>query len=308
MEFNVVLNQVIILFVILIIGFVAGKKNIIDSTGTKKLSELLLFVSAPMMVFKSFLVEYTYERLTNILWVSGSSFIMFVITIIISKYIYKGFNEQLKPILRFTAIFSNCGYVGLPLLKAILGDDGVFYGSFYVVVFHAVLWSYGYMMFGEKESNQQAIKRLLRTPSIIAFLIGIVVFLLKIPVPNAIKDATSAVGDMTMPLSMLIIGGVMSTSKLVTVFNDWRVYLASFVRLIAMPLLGLLLSRIMGVPVFPTAVLVTALAMPAAANTTIFAERADKDAVFASNCVTVSTLLSIITIPLIITIMSRWLF
>lgn len=300
MEFGVILNQVVILFVILVIGLVAGKYKIIDSVGSKKLSEVLLFVTSPMMVFNSFFIEFSKERLVNVLWIIGTGVGMFVISIVLSKVIYGKFNEKIVSVLRFTAIFSNCGYMGLPLMKAIFGNDGVFYGSFYIVIFHTVLWSYGYMMYGGKGSKTQVIKKLLVNPSIIALYVGLIIFIFSIPVPEAIKGAVKAVGDMTMPLSMLIIGGVMSNSKLLTVFSDWRVYLSSLIRLVIMPLIYFALALLIGVPSVPAAVLVTALAMPSAANTTIFAEMFDKDAIFASKCVTVSTILSIITAPIII--------
>lgn len=304
MEYITVLKQVIILFIILLTGVVAGKYKIIDSTGSKKLSEVLLYITSPMMVLNSFFIEFSKERLINVLWIVGTGMGMFAVSILLSKVIYWKFDEKVVPVLRFTAIFSNCGFMGLPLIYAVFGSEGVFYGSFYIVTFQAVLWSYGYMMFGGKESKVQIIKRLLVHPTFIALYLGLIVFLFSIPIPGTIKGAIKAVGDMTMPLSMLIIGGVISTAKLITVFSDWRVYLSSFIRLIVMPLLYFALAFLIGVPELPAGVLVAALAMPAAANTTIFAELFDKDAVFGSKCVTVSTLLSIITAPIVISVVS----
>lgn len=304
MEYITVLKQVIILFIILLTGVVAGKYKIIDSTGSKKLSEVLLYITSPMMVLNSFFIEFSKERLINVLWIVGTGMGMFAVSILLSKVIYWKFDEKVVPVLRFTAIFSNCGFMGLPLIYAVFGSEGVFYGSFYIVTFQAVLWSYGYMMFGGKESKAQIIKRLLVHPTFIALYLGLIVFLFSIPIPGTIKGAIKAVGDMTMPLSMLIIGGVISTAKLITVFSDWRVYLSSFIRLIVMPLLYFALAFLIGVPELPAGVLVAALAMPAAANTTIFSEMFDKDSVFASKCVTVSTLLSIVTAPIVISVVS----
>jgi predicted permease len=300
MQFNVVLNQVIILFIILAIGYVAGKFNILDSNGTKKLSEILLYISTPMMIFNSFFIDFSQERLVNTIWVIGFTTFMFIVSITLSKLIYGKFNERTAPVLRFTAIFSNCGYIGLPLMRAVFGEEGAFYGSFYIVLFNVFLWSYGYMMFGGKDTKAKTLKRVLLSPAIIAVYIGTIVFLFSIPIPSTIKGAIKAVGDTTMPLSMLIVGGVISTARLVTLFNDWKVYLSSIVRLILMPALAFLIALLVGVPYLPAAVTVTALAMPAAANATIFSEMFGKDAVFASKCVAVSNLLSIITAPVLI--------
>lgn len=301
-QFQIVLNQVIILFIIMVIGFVAGKKGIIDATGSKKLSECMLFVTSPMLVLKSFFISFTAERLVNILWVVCLAGVMFFISITLSKVIYRKFSDDVSPVMQFTAIFSNCGYMGLPLMKALYGDEGVFYGSFYIVVFHMVLWSYGYMMFGGKGTAKQVTKKVLTNPSIIAVYIGLILFTLSIPVPEVIQDAVRIVGDMTMPLSMLIIGGVISTARFSTVFSDWRVYLVSAVRLVLMPAIAILGTMFFNIPPLPRAVVATALAMPIAANTTVFSEMFNKDAVFASKCVSVSTLLSILLAPLIISL------
>lgn len=300
MEFSIVLRQVLILFIILVIGSVASKFNILDSNGSKKISEILLYIATPMMIFSSFFIELSQELLVNVIWVLGFSTIMFIVSIILSKHIYRKFNINAAPILRFTAVFSNCGYMGIPLMKAVFGDEGAFYGSFYVVIFYVFLWSYGYIILGEKDTMAKTIKRVLLNPSMIAVYVGTIVFLFNIPVPEVIKGAAKSVGDMTMPLSMLIVGAATSNTRFVSLFSDWKVYVSSLVRLVLMPVLAFLISLLAGVPSLPSIIIVTALAMPAAATVAVFAETFDKDTVFASKCVTVSNLLSIITIPAII--------
>ncbi len=300
MEFSIVLNQVLVLFVILVIGYAAGKFNILNADGTKKLSEVLLYITSPMMVLNAFFIAFSRERLVNILWILGVGAGAYVITILLSRLIYKSFDEKIKPVLIFTAVFSNCGYMGLPLLNALFGDEGVFYGSFYTVVFYIFLWSYGFILFGGKRTKVEIAKKVLLNPSLIAVYIGLIIFLFGIRMPSFIQGAVKAVGDMTMPISMLIIGGVISTVKLATVFNDWRVYMASGVRLVLIPLIAIVVVRLTGMPTLLGAVLTTAVAMPAATSTTMFAEMFDKDTVFASKCVTISTLLSILTIPLMV--------
>ncbi len=301
-EFYVVLNQVIILFFILIVGVVAGKYKILDKTGTKKLSQVLLFIASPMMVLNSFFIEYTHERLKNIFWVICTSILMYFIAILLSKLIFKGFNDKIRPVMCFAAIFPNCGYIGLPLMKALFGDEGVFYGSFYIVVHNIFQWSFGYLMLGGKGSKSQVIKKVLSMPSIIAMYFGSIFFITGFQIPAPIMGAVSNIGNMTMPLSMLIIGGIISSSKLIEIFKDWRAYFASFIRLIVMPLVTFIISPLIGIPQLPSLIVITALAMPAAANTSIFSEMFDKDSILASKCVAISTLLSIITIPLVILI------
>ena len=297
-----VLNQVLVLFIIMLIGFAAGKTGVIDQTASKKLSGVLLFVTSPMLVLKSFFITFTEERLINISWMVGMALFMYILSIFLSKLIYGRFHEKTAPILRFSAVFSNCGYMGLPVMYALYGDDGVFYCSFYIVMFNIMLWTYGYALFGGRGTKREIARKVFGNPCIIAVYVGMPIFIFGISLPSPVVSAVTAVGDMTMPVSMLIVGAVISSARLRDIFSDWRVYLSSFVRLILMPLIALALVRIPGIHALPGAVIVTALAMPAAANTTVFAEMFDKDALFASKCVSVSTLLSIITIPAIVSL------
>jgi len=303
MSFIVVMNQVLVLFIILIIGYIGARVGILDTIAVKKMSGILLYITSPFLVLKSFFFTYSIERLANAGWVVLGAVVFFTISTILSKIIYSRFSEKVNPVMRFTAIFSNCGYMGLPMLYALYGDDGVFYGSFYIVVFHFFLWTVGIRIFGA-EKGAGGWKKVFLNPAIIAVYIGMFIFLFRIPVPEVLSNAFSAIGNMTMPVSMLIIGAIMSTARLNTVFNDLKVYLTSAVRLFGMPLLALLIAKLIGFPAIPTAVLVTAIAMPGAANITIFSEMFEKDSVFASKCVSVSTLLSILSIPLIVSLLN----
>lgn len=298
MKFDIVLQQVLILFIILLIGFIGGKANVLDRNATRVMTNLLLFISSPMLVLRAFLFEYSAERLRNAGLVFAVGLLLIVIAVVVSKFLYMGFSEAMRPVLRFTAVFSNCGYMGLPLMKAIFGDEGVFYGSFYIILFQMTLWSYGLMMFGDKGGIRW--KKIFLNPSMVAIYVGIGIFVLRIPVPDTIRLAAGSVGDMTMPLSMLIVGALISTEKLSSVFSDLRVYFASAVRLILMPLIGWGVTTLLHMPGITGAVLVTALAMPAATNTAIFAEYNGKDSVTGSKIVAVSTLLAIATAPVLI--------
>ncbi|HBR03942.1 MAG TPA: AEC family transporter [Ruminiclostridium sp.] len=304
-EFFIVLNQVIILFILIIIGYTAGKAKIIDSTATKSLSAITLYITNPMMVLGAFFIDFSPDRMVNVLWILGAGAGTFLISILVSRLLYRRFDESKAPVLMFTAIFSNCGNMGLPMLKSLFGDEGVFYASFYIGVFYIVLWSYGFMLFGGKGTKKEIAKKVLVNPSIIAVYIGLIIFIFRIPVHSTIKEAVGYVADMTLPVAMLTIGGIISTLSLPSVLSDRLVYLASGVRLILMPMLALIFVRIIGAPTLPGAVVVTALAMPAAAMATAFSETFNKDSAFASKCVLVSTLLSLITTPLMVLLMVK---
>lgn len=303
MNFEIVLGQVLILFIIMIVGVITGKTGIIADGSSKKFSELLLYVTNPMLVLGSFFFEYSAEKLINGLTVFLVASVFYFLSIFLSSLLFVGFNEKVKPIMRFAAVFSNTGYIGLPMMKALYGQEGVFLGSFYVVAFNIFVWTFGYAMYGNMEEGgglKKLLKKALLNPAVIAMYVGIVIFVFRIPVPEVVKSAINYIGDMTMPLSMLIIGALISTTKIKDLVNDIKVYYAAAVRLILMPLLAYGILYFTGVPKITVSVVVTALAMPVAATTTIFADLFDKDAVFASKVVILSTILSVVTAPLIV--------
>jgi len=306
MNFEIVLGQVLILLIIMIVGVIAGKAGIIADGASKKFSELLLYVTNPMLVLGSFFFEYSAEKLKNGLLVLLIATGFYFVSIFLSSLLFKGFDKNVKPIMRFSAVFSNVAFIGLPMMKALYGQDGVFLGSFNIVAFNIFVWTFGYAMYGDVREGGgigKLLKKALLNPAVIAVYVGIIVFVFRIPVPKAIKSAVGYIGDMTMPLSMLIIGALISTAKIKDLVNDIKVYYVAAVRLILMPLIAYGILYLIGVPGIIRSVVVTALAMPVAATTTIFADLFDKDAVFASKAVMLSTILSVITAPLIVGIM-----
>ncbi|NLK68086.1 MAG: AEC family transporter [Clostridiaceae bacterium] len=303
MNFTVVVEQVLILLIILVVGIVSGKVGFIADGASKKLSELLLYVTSPMMVLSSFFFEYSAEKMKNALLVFLVASGFYLLSIFLAKLIFKSFSSKIKPIMQFSAVFSNAAFMGLPMMKALYGLDGVFLGSFYVVAFNIFAWTFGYAMFSTVEEDggmKKLLKKAMLNPAVIAVYVGVIIFVFRIPVPGAIERAVNYIGDMTMPLSMLIIGSLISTVKVKELLNDAKVYYASAVRLIVMPLLAYVILYLIGTPKILISIIVTALSMPVAATTTVFADLFDKDAVFASKVVMMSTILSVVTAPVII--------
>ena len=142
MNFEIVFGQVLILLIIMIVGVIAGKTGIIADGASKKLSELLLYVTIPMLVLGSFFFEYSAEKLKNGLMVLLLATGFYFLSIFLSSILFRGFSEKVKPIMRFSAVFSNAAFIGLPMMKALYGPDGVFLGSFYIVAFNIFVWTF----------------------------------------------------------------------------------------------------------------------------------------------------------------------
>jgi predicted permease len=299
MESTVVVNQVIILFLVMLAGFYARKRNIITANMTGKLSNLLLQVTQPMLVVSSFNFEISNEMLRNAILVLVIAFLIHLFSMVLGKFIYRGCPEEIRKVLKFITVFSNCGFMGFPVLESIFGSKGVFYGALYVIPFNVLALSYGVLVFTGK-SDKDTIKKILTHPVILSVGVGMVLFLLQIKLPDPISRAITMLGSMTSPLSMLIVGSLLAAIPFREMFGGKAVYIGSAVRLIILPLIiyGLLLLLQLPKDVFRVCVILSA--MPAAANTAIFAERFGGDAMLSSRLVSISTIFSIFTIPLIL--------
>ncbi|NMB98480.1 MAG: AEC family transporter [Clostridiaceae bacterium] len=300
MSGNIVINQVIILFLIMVVGFFANKKDIINRETRKKLSEMLVRVTLPAMIIYSYNQEFSEELLRNGWIMIAYSFGIHIFTAIISGFIFNKFPKNMKKVLKFATIYSNCGYMGLPILEALYGKVGIFYASIYITVFNIFTWTNGVMIFtGEK--NAKAFKKALLNPGIIAVFIGMIIFVFSIKLPYPVLKTSEILGTMTTPLSMLIIGSLIADVRFKELFSGWALYYVSLIRLVVLPLFVLLVLKISGIndAILLGACVVT-VAMPAAANTAVFAERYNGDAAFASRTVAFTTILSMVTIPAIL--------
>lgn len=299
MDSSVIVKQVVILFLVIIVGFYASKRDIISGDMTKKLSTLLLQVTQPLLIISSFNFDFSKEMLRNAMLVFLLSFGIHLFSMLVGKLFYFKYPDRVKSVLKFLTVFSNCGFMGFPVLESIFGSIGVFYGSMYVIPFNILTLSYGVMVFTGK-SDKDTIKKILTHPMIISVGIGMILFLFQIKLPMPVNKAVSMVGSMTSPLSMLIVGALLAVIPLKEMFKGLAVYYGSAIRLIILPLLVFAILSLLRLPKEVLQVCVTLTAMPAAANTAIFSEKYDGDAGLASRCIGISTILSIFTIPLII--------
>lgn len=296
---STVLTQVLILFIIMFIGFIAKKRDIINEAVSKKLSELLLKITSPLLVISSFQVSFTQEILDSVITVFIYAISAHIISAIIGQIIFFKYKGSTKKILKFSAIYSNCGFMGFPLLESLFGKVGVLYGSLYVAAFNIFLWTNGVMIFSNKKKlDRDTVLKALINPGITSVIIGIVLFLFSIKLPYPVGRSIEIVGSMTVPLSMIIVGANIASCDFRKLLHGFELYYAALVRLALMPILAYVVLKLLGFSGILLSTCVLLVAMPVAATTTIFAEMYDEDALFASRVVAFTTLLSIVTIPL----------
>jgi malate permease and related proteins len=299
MSGSIVLNQVVILFLIMLVGFTAKKRNILNEAAGKKLSELLLYITSPFLIITSFQTPFS----RDMLWNAGTVFLFSMgahgFSVLLGKLLYCRYPENTKRVLKFVSIYSNCGFMGFPVLEGLFGKIGIFYGSIYVMAFNIFIWTNGVMIFTGKK-DWKMMRKALFNPGIISVFLGMILFLFSLRLPLPVFRAVELVGGMTVPLSMLIIGALLADADIKGFFSGLSVYYGTFVRLLLIPMIALVVLKVIGFPGQLLQICVLLVAMPAAANTAIFAEMYGADSQLASRCIVISTLLSIITIPLIV--------
>lgn len=299
-------SKVINLFFIMVMGIILRKTNIIDKHSTSALSAMLVNITNPFLVICAFQKDYDPVLVKNGFIILGLSVFMHVLTAVIGYFVFKfrrpGSNGK---IYSFAMIFANCGFLGYPVLQAFLGDDlGLFYGVFFTLFFNIFCWTYGVVLMndGKGLDARTLSKKILLNPSFISAILGIVLFLLQIKVPGYISEGMNYIGNMTFPISMLIVGSLFCELDLKSIFTDKTLYLYLLLKLVAFPLAMIGFLKLIGMPALFACLLVTMCSMPAASNTAIMADYYNADKALAAKTVSISTLLSVITIPLMMSV------
>lgn len=299
MDYNSIINQVIVLFLIMIAGYIARKSRVISKEINEGLSELLLNVTLPMLIISSFNYDFSKEILKNALALLICSIIIHSFLVPVSRLLYFKYKDDVKNVMRYATVFSNCAFMGYPVVESVYGKIGVFYTSIFNIPFNILLWTVGIILYTRKR-DLKTIKKAIINPGLISVLIGLIIFIFSIKLPGPIYKTFEMVGSITTPLSMIVIGSMLAEMSVKDVFSGSVVYYSSFIRLVAIPLLVFGILKYIGATGMMLGIPTLVTAMPAAANTAIFAQKYGADAAFASRCVLVSTLLSSLTIPLII--------
>ena len=302
---SAILNSVISLFIMILVGVYGSKKNIINSELNNGLTDILIQIALPFMIVSSFIFTYDDSIKSNIIKTFYYSLIAYIAVTFISYILVIPIKSHKKTVLHFANVFTNTGYVGFPILNSLYGPEGVIYGSIFNMFFVIFVWTYGIMLY-EGKLNKKAmvgeIKKVLLNPSIIAVIMGIIIFLLEITLPYGFTLAIHGIGNITGPLSMIIVGVILSNVKFKNHLRDWAIYYGIFTKLIFIPMMIYLISLILvdSSKAINTVIIMTA--MPASTMTSILAEKYNKEREYAAILVSVTTLLSLVTVPILLKI------
>lgn len=291
-------KQVAELLLMILAGAVCCKAGVFKPKEKSVLSNLLLYLVVPAMVLDSYMVEFDPATFHNLMLSFGLGAVVLLVGLGVAFAATARVKKDVRPILWFACAFSNAGYMGFPLIRALFGAEGLLYASGFVTVFNILIWTIGYVVVSGKVDPKETVRAVVTCPCIIAVAAGLVIYLARIPVPELLTGPIGAIGDMNTPLSMIITGATIASSDLKKLLKNKNLFLVWALRMLAIPAVELVIFGLLGLHgMVPTIVLLLE-ACPCAAITTMFAIQYHHDEELAAGAVVFSTLSSILTLPL----------
>jgi predicted permease len=292
----VIMGKVAVILILIAVGYAVTKCGWFTERGAAEVTSLLIKIVTPCLIVNSFLGNTGTLQVSEMLLAVVVSAVAIALSLVISLITFRNEPPERKKVLRFAVIFSNAGFMGIPLVESIVGGKGVIYGSFFIVVFNVICWTYGYnMMSGGAKMN---LRTVLLNPGMIGLLFGLPIYFFKLQLPALLTEPVGFLSNLNTPLAMLVIGSYIARVDLHSFISDLAVYKMAALRLVAAPAAYLaVLLLIRPEPDLLVSSVIQAAA-PVAANTVLFAVEYHQDSELASKTVAVSTVLSIITIPI----------
>lgn len=286
-----------VLFIYMAIGYLGHKAKLLESIARPTINNILLYFCLPCMIFQSFNMKLTAETLKTGAVAFIAATFSAIVALVLGNFLYRWAPEDEQPILKYGTLVSNSGFAGLPVVEGAYGAEGLFLGSLYIIPTRVLMWSAGISLFTTAPLKQRIIK-IMTNPAIIAVFLGFWRMAAQPQLPAQLNKALSVLGSMTTPLSMMMIGMILAEIDIRTVL-DKKAFLLAGIRQFALPLIALVVLKTCHVDPLITSVAVILTGMPVGSTTALLADQYGANAQFGSKCVFISTLTSLVTIPIL---------
>ena len=324
---GVIFQQAVIMLILIAVGAGCFKLRILSKDTVGQLSSLVLKVVNPIVILMSFQRDMERALVENLGWTFLLSVTSYLLGFIAAYMFIRPKEGRDEVIERFSAIYSNCGFMGIPLVQAMFGYKGVFYLTAFIATFNAFVWSHGVMMMSGQRSLKSLLK-VLRSPAIIAIALGLVMFFTQFTLPSLPENAADwsnfpawqrffmtgggllahaldMVGSLNTPLAMFVAGATIIQTSAKDVLKKPRIFYICFLRLIALPVIVMVIFLLFHFESIVEMTVLAAASAPCAAICTMMALSYKRNANYASEIFGVSTLLSIITMPVMMVLYER---
>ena len=293
----ILVKQIFQMFLLAGIGFLLFKSGKISLEGSRTIGNILIWVSLPAVIINGFLIERTPEHVSGMLWSAAGALLILLLSVLVSHLVFRK-----DAIAAFAAAFSNPGFFGIPLVVASLGQQAVFYAAAYVAFLNIGQWTYGVSrLTGQPIHQGFEPRKLIRAPFVIAILTGLLLFAFRIQLPELAKNILNTVAGLNTPLAMFTVGIYLAQTDLLKMLRRKTLYRIAAVRLLVIPAISILLLMLLPSSMREMkTVLLIAAACPVGSNVAVYAQLHGKDYPYAVETVVISTVFSILTLPIII--------
>lgn len=304
MDISVLIQLMIKFFILMSVGYVLYNIKIMDADFNKKLTNFVLKVSMPCMIVASVFSASTDRDIKKVLFVFLVAIVMYAslpaIGMLIARII--GCKAENRGIYVFMTIFTNTGFLGFPVIESILGKEALFYAAIFNMIFNIMLYTVGVKAINHPEpaENKTDIKKIILHPGVLSALIAIVLYFSMIQLPDMITGPVTQIGNLTPTLAMLLMGASLAKVPVKNVFNEARVYVFIIIKQIILPILSWLVIKNLISDSVIQLVTLTMISLPIANSVVMFTIEYDKDEELAAKNVFLSTVASIVLLPLVI--------
>lgn len=301
----VLLQQMMVLFIIMMIGFVCRRIGLINADGSRMLSGIVVNVANPALILSSSANKESSIQGKELVMTLGLAVCFYLIFLVIAEIVPRilRIGKEDFGVYKAMTVFSNIGFMGFPLLSAMYGSESLLYASLFTIPYNILIYTYGVSsMSKEDKSNEQKNSiqwNKIFNIGVIFSIIAIVLYLTKLPMPEAIADAAGTLGNLTAPLSMIVIGDAMSQMKIKDLITDKKLMLFTGIKLLVIPIVGLFFVKQLELSPMLTGVCMVMLSTPVGSMTAMLAQQYDGNYELASKGVALTTLLSVITMPIV---------
>lgn len=295
----ILLKQMIVLFIMMLVGVYCRKKGIFNDEANKRISSLVVNVANPALIFSSSINQEAViegmEFVKTFILAWGMFGVLMVIAFFVPRILRADISEY--GTYKTMTIFSNIGFMGFPVIDALYGSEALLYATMFLIPFNVLIYTYGIsVMKGEKTGFQ--LHKILNV-GVISCAVALVIYLTRLPIPVVVENVVDSISALTAPLSMMVIGDSLTKINLKKLFCNGRMLVFSVVKLLLIPIVGVSMIKLLGLNPLLTGVCMIMLATPVGSMNAMLAQEYGGDYELASQGVTITTLLAVVTMPLV---------
>ena len=299
-------SQIVLMFILMLVGLMINKLGFMHAQTSTDLTNILLYVVSPCLIIKAFEQTFSADRLQMLGRVIIGILIIYILMIIVTQLVFKRVTDpNLRRIMRYGSVYSNAGFMGIPLTSSLFGSTGVFFAVASLAAFNIFSWTHGISLFtGNQGSRRDNFKQIILNPNIIAIIVGLLLFISSLHLPTIANSAITYVSSINTPLSMIVIGNSLADVKFSRQTFDKRLWWVLLLRNFLFPYLAIVVLQLMGITGVPLFTTVLMAACPVAGIVVLFTLKVHGEPGPAVTLMSISTILSVVSIPLVFALVS----